>query len=258
MLDLEIVSPSEIDKAAYLFHRDGFVAVQDALTDAQFETMKDAAHRVVKEQTEAIALEEANRGYARYSFGSQTHHPEWAMLIDLPTTLPIIEKIFGSDLFTSSGGGGDYSLPGAKIQHLHADMRDSLQDPQQRVTIMDVPTPFIVINFPMLDFTKENGATRFVKGTHRSRHPIPTLEEEPEWMKNGIACAPAKSAIIRDVRCWHGGTPNTSQETRIMTSTGYFAPWFRRPGGHNEMPRAIYDTLSDQAKQLCRYIVQID
>jgi ectoine hydroxylase-related dioxygenase (phytanoyl-CoA dioxygenase family) len=258
MLDLEIVSPAQIEQAAILFHRDGFVAVENAFTDDQFESIKDAAHRVVKEQTEAISLEKANRGYARYSFGSQVHHPEWCRLCDLPTILPIIEKIFDSDKFISSGGGGDYSLPGAKIQHLHADMPDHLRDPQQRVTVMDLPTPFIVVNFPMIDFTKENGATRFIKGTHRSRHPIPKLEAEPEWMKNSIACAPAKSAIIRDVRCWHGGTENTSKDIRIMASTGYYAPWFRRPGMDGDMPRAIYDTMSPRAKELCRHIVCLD
>lgn len=258
MLDLEIVTPSQIEQATYLFQRDGFVAVENALDDAQFETILSAAHRVVKEQTEAIALENANRGFARYSFGSQIHHPEWAMLIDLPTILPIIENIFGSDQFMTSGGGGDYSLPGAKIQKLHADMNDVINDPQQRVTIMDLPVPFIVVNFPMINFSKENGATRFIKGTQRSRHPIPTLEQEPEWMKNAIACAPQKSAIIRDVRCWHGGTPNTSRETRIMTSVGYYAPWFRRPTMAGEMPRDIYDSLSERAKQLSRFIVALD
>jgi ectoine hydroxylase-related dioxygenase (phytanoyl-CoA dioxygenase family) len=258
MLELEIVSANQIDEAAKLFHRDGFVAVANALSEDQFASIRAAAHRVVKEQTEAIALDKANRGFARYSFGSQVHHLEWAMLSDLPTILPIVEKIFVSDKFISSGGGGDYSLPGAKIQHMHADMPDHLQDPQQRVTIMDLPTPFIVVNFPMIDFTKENGATRFIKGTHRSRHPIPKLDEEPDWMKNAIACAPARSALIRDVRCWHGGTANTSKDIRIMTSTGYYAPWFRRPGMGGDMPRVIYNALSERGRELNRSLVSID
>ncbi|MBT4139696.1 MAG: hypothetical protein HOE48_17385 [Candidatus Latescibacteria bacterium] len=258
MLNLEIVSPTEVDNATYIFQRDGFVAIENALTDEQFETIQNGAARVVQEQTEAIALDKANRGFARYSFGSQVHHPEWAMLCDLPTILPIIEKIFNSNKFISSGGGGDYSLPGAKIQHLHVDMPDHINDPQNRVTIMDLPTPFIVVNFPMIDFSEANGATRFIKGTHRSRHPVPKLEEEPDWMKSSIACAPKKSALIRDVRCWHGGTANTSTDTRIMTSTGYYAPWFRRPGMGRDMPRAIYDTLSGWAKELCSHLVVID
>jgi ectoine hydroxylase-related dioxygenase (phytanoyl-CoA dioxygenase family) len=137
-------------------------------------------------------------------------------------------------------------------------MGEFLNDPQKRVTLMDLPTPFIVVNFPMIDFSVENGATRFIRGTHRSRHPIPTLEQEPEWMKRSVACAPAGSAIFRDVRCWHGGTANTSQDVRIMTSVGYYAPWFRRPNPDGVMPRSIYNNLSDRGKQLCRFIVALD
>lgn len=258
MLDIELVTPTEIDRATTIFHRDGFVVVQDALTHEQFEQMRAGAHRVVREQTDEIPLKKGNRGFARYSFGSQIHHPEWAMLIDLPTVLPIIESIFDGEQFICSGGGGDYSLPGAEIQRLHKDMRDYLKDPEQRITVMDLPTPFIVVNFPMIDFSVENGATRFIRSTQRSRHPIPTLEEEPEWMKNSHACAPVRSAIFRDVRCWHGGTPNTSQDVRIMTSVGYYAPWFRRPQMGDEMPRAIYDTLSDRGKKICRPLVALD
>ena len=258
MLALEPVSPDAIDRAAALFHRDGFAVVTDALTDERFAYLKQGAHRVVAEQTAAISLEQANRGFARYSFGSQIHHPEWAMLVELPTILPIVEAIFASDQFTCSGGGGDYSLPGAKIQPLHRDMSDVIGDPEQRVTIMDLPTPFVVVNFPMIDFSAENGATRFIRGTHRSRHPIPSLADEPAYMQHSIACAPARSALIRDVRCWHGGTPNTSADVRIMTSVGYYAPWFRRPQGDGEMPRALYDALSERGKALCRYIVALD
>ena len=258
MLALESVSPAAIDRAAALFHRDGFAVVTDALTNEQFAYLTEGAHRVVTEQTAAIPLEEANRGFARYSFGSQIHHPEWAMLADLPTILPIIKAIFASDQFICSGAGGDYSLPGAKIQHLHRDMPDVIGDPEQRVTILDVPTPFIVVNFPMIDFSTENGATRFIRGTHRSRQPIPSLEDEPAWMQHSIACAPACSALIRDVRCWHGGTANTSEDVRIMTSVGYYAPWFRRPQREEGMPRALYDALSERGKTLCRYIVALD
>ena len=181
------------------------------------------------QQMAEIPLERANRGHARYSFGPQLHHPEWVQLIDLPAILPIVEAIWGSPDFICSGGGGDYSAPGAKEQHLHADIRDVLNDPLGQVTLHDVPTPYIVVNFLMVEFRKINGAIRFVPGTHRTRQPVPKMEEEPARMKESILCAPAGTAVIRDVRCWHGGTANDSDEIRPMTSVGYLAPWFRLP-----------------------------
>jgi ectoine hydroxylase-related dioxygenase (phytanoyl-CoA dioxygenase family) len=257
-LAIEVVTAAQVDKAASLFARDGFVVIGDALTPTQLALARQGAKRVVTEQTEAIPFDQANRGYARYSFGSQIHHPEWAQLIDLPTILPVIQAIFADEDFTCSGAGGDYSLPGAKIQHLHADLGDFFKDPLSQVTSADVPAPFIVANFPMVDFTKANGATRFVPGTQRRRYPPPSLEDESQDMRQGIACAPAGSAIIRDVRCWHGGTANTSTQTRIMTSVGYFAPWFRRSNPSDVLPLNLYRTLSTTAQKLCRYLVSPD
>ncbi len=81
MLQVEILSPSETEKAARVFHRDGFVAVKDALTPEQLKFAQNGAHRVIEEQTKATALEEANRRFARYSFGDQIHNPEWTSII---------------------------------------------------------------------------------------------------------------------------------------------------------------------------------
>ena len=91
------------------------------------------------------------------------------------------------------------------------------------VTHRDLPAANIVVNFTIVDFTVENGAIRFVPGTQRSHASIPSLEEEPEWMRTSHLCAPANTAIIRDVRCWHGGTANNSNHNRPMTSVAYHA-----------------------------------
>jgi hypothetical protein len=257
MLDVTLHSNRDTERIAHDFIRDGFACVSDALTTDQLNYGQEGAQRVVAEQTGRIALADGNRGFARYSFGSQIEHPEWRQLIDLPTILPSLERIWGSDEFQCSGVGGDYSLPGAKIQHLHADIRDPLNDPLTDVTIFDLPAPFIVVNFLMTDFTPENGPTRFVRGTQRSRHGIPSLDEEPDWMKQSILCAPAGTAIIRDVRCWHGGTENRSEGERIMISAGYTASWFRLPRQAGSLPLDIYKTLSDRGQSLCRAIVAL-
>jgi hypothetical protein len=39
-----------------------------------------------------------------------------------------------------------------------------------------------------------------------------------------------------------------------MTSVGYFAPWFTSRY-NSVMPRAVYNTLSPRAQELCRAIV---
>ena len=76
MLDVELVHYSKVEKATAIFHRDGFVAIEGTLSSKQLRFAQEGARRVISEQLTAISLEKANRGYARYSFGSQIHHPD--------------------------------------------------------------------------------------------------------------------------------------------------------------------------------------
>ena len=110
MLEVELVSPTEPQRAAALFHQHGFAALGEALTPQQLAFAQQGAHRVVAEQLAATPLEQANRGFARYSFGSQLHHPEWAQLVDLPTVLPTLDAIWASPGYMCMGAGGDYSV----------------------------------------------------------------------------------------------------------------------------------------------------
>jgi len=112
------------------------------------------------------------------------------------------------------------------------------------------------INFPLVDLTPENGPIRQIPGSHRSRAPIPTLADEPEWMRLSTVCPlPAGSAIIRDARCWHGGTPNLSREVRAMPNVEFMAPWFRSEALIRSMDHDMWRTLSPHAQRLSRYIV---
>ncbi len=254
MLAVDIIDSTNVEKAAEAFHRDGFVPVSGALSAEQLTYAQQGAERVIQEQLEAIPLDKANRGFARYSFGSQIVHPEWRQLVDLPAVLPILEAIWGSADFQCTGAGGDYSVPGARIQHLHSDIGDFFNDPQGKVTHADVPTPHIVINYLMVDFEEKNGAIRFIPCTQRSRQAPPDLDHEPDWMKRSIICAPAGTALIRDVRCWHGGTANQSDEIRPMTSAGYYAPWYYKKTPHPGLTQEIYESMSPKARSLCRFL----
>ena len=99
-------------------------------------------------------------------------------------------------------------------------------DPTGKHTIKDYPVPVVTINFQMCATTPENGPMRVIPGTQHSRQPIPTLQEEPAWMKLSTLCpAPAGTAVFRDNRLWHGGTPNLSHLPRAIPNVEYFAPW---------------------------------
>lgn len=265
---LEVCEAGDVERAVTLFHRDGFVAVRDVLPAAQLDRLRSAAADVI-EQLVAADPEGAVGGGAgglphRYSFGGTSasrhlfHRPEWCELIDTPTTTPILTAIFGSPNYIVYGAGGDMAFPGAiEYQGLHSDnVWTELHDPVGGVSMRDLPVPVVHVNFPLVDLTPENGPIRQIPGTHRSRVPIPRLADEPEWMRFSTVCPlPAGSAIIRDARCWHGGTPNLSREVRAMPNVEYFAPWFRSEALIRSMSYDTWRTLTPHAQRLSRYVV---
>jgi hypothetical protein len=173
--------------AADLFHRDGFVVLADVLPPGQLSALREASVREVAKVLAKDPLREGNRGSHRYSFGSASgtghlmHVPEWTELVDLPPVTKTLTAIWGSPEYVVRGGGGEFTLPGAVLyQDLHSDISDrrviydrvtgetlktlgSFYDPSGRLTLRDLPVPFVVANFPLVDLTAENGPTRQVR-----------------------------------------------------------------------------------------------
>jgi ectoine hydroxylase-related dioxygenase (phytanoyl-CoA dioxygenase family) len=269
---LEVLDPTEVERAVRLFNRDGFVVVRDALDAEQLAFLRAGVEEAVKE---IIALDpdrSGNRGSHRYSFGgssltrSMLHRAEWQMLVDLPTVTPIVTAIFGSSDYMLRSASGDFCLPGAtKYQPLHADMRDfvdrasspfsSFHDPRGHLSTRDLPCPYVAVNFLTVDSTQLNGPTRQIPGSQHARAPFPTLTEEPEWMRLSTVCpVPAGSVQIRDVRAWHGGTPNLSDHVRAIPNLEFYAPWFREPVIPG-ITKADHRKLSPHAQHLTRFLV---
>jgi hypothetical protein len=287
---LEILQPHEIERAALIFFRDGFLVVRDVLNAGELETFRAASALVLKQilQIPGVGgrkyLTESYRLPHRYSFGTASasrhllHNPVWASMIDLPTTTPILTRIFGGPDYRVLGAGGDLCLPGAiEYQTLHSDGdREHFQLPSARLeqarrlgievrtddtsTVQDYRTlqqiiertpPVVTINFLMTDMTWENGPIRQIPGTQLRPGQAPSPADEPEWMRlSTLVGAPAGAAIFRDTRTWHGGTPNISREVRAMPNVEYMAPWYQDPGFQPAMPYEIWAALSPHAQQI--------
>ena len=269
---IEVLEPSEIERAVRIFQRDGFVVVRDALDDDQLAYLRVGVADAVDEILALDADRKGNRGTGRYSFGgssltrSMLHRPEWQMLVDLPTVTPIIMAIFQSSDYMLRAASGDFCLPGAtQYQPLHSDMRDyadqatspfsSFHDPRGHLSTRDLPCPYVCVNFLTVDSTPLNGPTRQIPGSQHARAPIPTLAEEPEWMRLSTVCpVPAGAIQIRDVRAWHGGTPNLSDQVRAIPNLELYAPWFREPVIAG-ISKADHRRLSPHAQRMTRFVV---
>jgi hypothetical protein len=272
-----LVDPAEegfARRAAELFHRDGFVLIKDCLDEARQQRIRLGCDQVICHIVAHDPHMLGSRGSHRYAFGTAPSHCEcahnWAALIDPPPVLAAVEQIFESPLFRCSGYGGDFVLPGCvEFQHLHRDMGDYLNDPNGRLTFLDMPCAQVVVNYPIvvgegdtakMAHTTYNGATRQIPGTQQSHQPIPPHEVEPLWMKlSTTAPAPAGCAMLRDVRAWHGGTPNLSRDVRAIPSVTFTAPWFSTNTATNSrprsLPRCVFQTLSARGQAVAADIV---
>ncbi len=269
---LEILGASDVERAVDLFRRDGFVVIADVLTAEQTAFLAAGCNEVVSDVLALDATRNGNRGSHRYSFGgssltrSQLHRPEWQMMLDIPLVDTLVTAIFGSPHFALRAASGDFCLPGAVgYQPLHSDVSDwrsenvsrfsSFHDPRGQLTIRDLPCPYVCVNFLPQDVTRLNGPTRQIPGTQHSRIPIPTLEDEPEWMRLSTVCpAPAGAIMVRDVRAWHGGTPNVSEAMRAIPNLEFYAPWFHEPMVPG-IAYADHQRLSERARYLTRFCV---
>lgn len=105
--------------------------------------------------------------------------------------------------------------------------------------------PFaLVVNVPLIDMEPRNGSTEIWLGTHNN--DISAQEgahgdrasgriQEHLLSEHSKVCPPVQpvikkgSIVIRDLRLWHAGMPNYSDDVRIMLAMIHFAPWYRNP-----------------------------
>lgn len=269
---LQIFEPREVAAIVARFHRDGFVVVGNILDGDQIAFLAAGCAQVIGEVLALDARNTGNRGSHRYSFGgssltrSQLHRPAWQMLLGLGPVTSLLDEIFQSPDYILRAASGDFCLPGAiGYQPLHADVGDyvsasatpfsAFRDPLGRASLSDLPCPYVCVNFLPQDVTRLNGPTRQIPGTQTARARIPTLADEPEWMRLSTVCpVPAGSIMIRDTRAWHGGTPNISDRIRSIPNLEFYAPWFREPMVPG-ISFADHRKLPERARQLTRYSV---
>ena len=288
---LEICAPDEVYRIARILRRDGFVVVRDLLDPDQLARWQAGCARVLEQILEIPGrgqrayVTETGRLPHRYSYGTCSasrhllHEPEWAEMVHLPTTAPILEAIFGSGDYLLWGAGGDLCLPGAvEYQHLHSDLFDDQQISAGRLAqarqlgievpdevqdldfatarmVLERTPPQVTINFLMSDLTWENGPIRQIPGTHASVQRPPSPRYEPDCMKmSTLVGAPAGAGVFRDTRAWHGATPNLSREVRAMPNIEYAPPW-RADSVRRSMPYERWLELPEHGRHVARAAV---
>ena len=142
--------------------------------------------------------------------------------------------------------------PGSEDQWLHRD----------EGVWVDVPTPSPELQLAsviaLVDFTRDNGATRVVPGSHRwpDRHLAMNEQIAPTEDQIAVAEMRAGSAVVYTGGVIHGGGANTTDQPRRAVHLSYCLGWLRtEENNYLSIPPAIAAALPRQAQEVLGYAV---
>lgn len=145
--------------------------------------------------------------------------------------------------------------PGAAEQMLHRDeaVWSDLPRPEPELQLASV--------IAFVDFTRENGATRVVPGSHHwPDRVLPVFEQmrraAPEPDQIAYAEMPAGSAVVYLGGTMHAGGANTTDIPRRGAHLSYCLGWLRtEENQYLSVPPAVAATLPRRAQELLGYQV---
>ena len=138
---------------------------------------------------------------------------EFAEVINCPTVLACVRKVLGPNLKLSSLNARTV-LPGCPSQPLHADMG----------AVADAKGFWVCNTVWMLDdFTPDNGAIRFVPGSHGwGRLPQDSLIDlSAPHADEVLITGMAGTVVVMNAHLWHGGTANRTSTSRTAIHAFY-------------------------------------
>lgn len=236
-------SELEIERRLEDMKRDGFTIVEHAIDASLVRELRDDVQRLERE----LAVQPATNLFE----GVRTHRiynllARGAIYQQVPVhanVLPIIEGVLDRGCLVSSLSSIAIG-PGETEQPLHADDQ-----------LIPLPKPHVSIicntMWALTDFTIDNGATRFVPGSHRAdRSPQPFGEPA----ETRAAEMPAGSVLVFDGSIWHGGGANRTTERRIGLAMNYCAGWMRQQENQQlGIPIEVARSFSTRLRKLVGY-----
>jgi hypothetical protein len=125
--------------------------------------------------------------------------------------------------------GGNTALPSRERQPVHADTGHLWP----RLEVAHPPV-HLVVNVPVVDMSPENGSTEIWPGTHRDttitadkdiKIPADVMEKRRAQVPPLQPTVQQGGVLIRDMRLWHAGMPNRTEQPRPMIAMIHVPGW---------------------------------
>jgi hypothetical protein len=228
--------PETIQALLTYFHRDGLVVLENAIP----------SHLIDSLYTRMVADNEIylSNKFVQFNQGVATKNVSQVPPLSREFLLPefyanvhavaALNYLLGPNpelRFINSNVAGPGAAPTGR-QAVHSDVNHTYPS-----------IPFgIVLNTYLQDTDAHNGVTELWNGTHQAypqkwqqRNTQSGRIAKEALQTRGSARPPVQPTVkkgsicFRDLRLWHAGMPNLSDENRIMLAVDYFAQWYGCP-----------------------------
>jgi ectoine hydroxylase-related dioxygenase (phytanoyl-CoA dioxygenase family) len=145
-----------------------------------------------------------------------------------PFAIQVTHTLLGDGLYNRFYNG-NANTPGSGTQPLHADAPHLWPN-----TTTAHPASSLVVNVTLIEANEETGSTEIWPGTHlislNGQHITADMEAQRRAEVPPVRANARKgSLVIRDMRMWHRGVPNYSNEIRHMIAMIHNIGWLQRP-----------------------------
>ncbi|BGP05215.1 hypothetical protein NBRC10512_006919 [Rhodotorula toruloides] len=259
-------SRANMQRAIEILHRDGLLAISGAVDLEHVKALQESMTATSKQ------IKGSLKHLSQYNHGIDTN-----FLMSAPLADPALrfEDVFSNEFVIAVLE--NYLGPGIKLNLLTANCALANTNKRQNVH-KDAPwlhpnCPYLVnTNLALSDFTPENGSTEFWLGSHvcstgheqvwlshNAETPIcdvaPDAVEERRKVRPGAQITvPMGTITLRDMRTWHAGMPNSTNEDRIMTAVGYAASWYPEPESRMKAPLSAEELLTKRTDHQLEFI----
>lgn len=224
---------------------DGYAVLAEAIPLPLIDRMRERFDQLLAARIQADG---PNRGANRYQMFLPWEPPFADPLVyENPQVMAILERVMGQDLIMTYLAS-DTPMPGADYQRVHSDTRLLFPETQ-----LSLPAYGIVANFPLVDVTEENGPLELWPGGTHFFPARPDMERHAPSMLSARLTMRAGSILLRDLRCWHRGTPHRGSRSRPHVALVYTRHWYRFEQRPIEIPRSAYEALPEKSQRLLRF-----
>lgn len=215
----------KVDEAIDAIRSDGFVILDNAVSNSSLDTLRE---KMIEDSHTLIKAEKWG-GAGRVKGHLQQGPPPMAPyifrdIVSNPFVIQVTKGVLGDGLFNSFYNG-NCNCPGSGTQPLHPDQPHLW--PNLEVAH---PASSLVVNICLVKTTEENGAVELWPKSHLNTKPLTdeNVAEQREIASPIRGEAEKGSVLIRDMRVWHRGVPNHSDEIRHMIAMVHNINWRAR------------------------------